>query len=170
MFRKHAVLLNTVPGLELMVCDEGHRLKNIGGTKTMEALRCVVVSTENIHYALDDPLPCFLLWYMRVSSACKAQRRIILSGTPIQNDLDELYAVVSFVAPGFFGTYEFLTMHMWALIGSFSLCIVHGGPRFAVELQVAHLRADLPRQRIRRQRRGQGGGQRCGNRAASSPG
>eukprot|EP01032_Pedospumella_encystans_P031307 gene31307-35337_t len=75
MFRKHATLLNSVPGLELMVCDEGHRLKNIGGTKTMQAL-----------------------------SACKAYRRIILSGTPVQNDLDELYAVVSFVAPGYLGT------------------------------------------------------------------
>jgi hypothetical protein len=39
MFRKHAALLNTVPNLEVMVCDEGHRLKNIGGTKTMDALR-----------------------------------------------------------------------------------------------------------------------------------
>jgi DNA repair and recombination protein RAD54B len=39
-------------------------------------------------------------------SACKAQRRVILSGTPIQNDLDELYAVVSFVAPGFFGSFQ----------------------------------------------------------------
>jgi hypothetical protein len=39
MFRKHAALLNTVPNLEVMVCDEGHRLKNVGGTKTMDALR-----------------------------------------------------------------------------------------------------------------------------------
>lgn len=34
---------------------------------------------------------------------CKAKKRIILSGTPIQNDLDELYAVVSFVCPGYLG-------------------------------------------------------------------
>jgi hypothetical protein len=39
MFRKHAALLNTVPNLEVLVCDEGHRLKNIGGTKTIDALR-----------------------------------------------------------------------------------------------------------------------------------
>jgi SNF2 family DNA or RNA helicase len=36
-------------------------------------------------------------------SACKAKRRILLSGTPIQNDLDELYAVVAFIAPGLLG-------------------------------------------------------------------
>jgi SNF2 family DNA or RNA helicase len=36
-------------------------------------------------------------------SQCKARRRIVLSGTPVQNDLDELFAVVSFVQPGFLG-------------------------------------------------------------------
>lgn len=36
-------------------------------------------------------------------SNCKAHRRIVLSGTPIQNDLNELYSVVSFVAPGYLG-------------------------------------------------------------------
>jgi SNF2 family DNA or RNA helicase len=36
-------------------------------------------------------------------SACKAKRRILLSGTPIQNDLDELYAVVAFIAPSLLG-------------------------------------------------------------------
>ena len=39
MFRKHAALLNGVPRLEAIFCDEGHRLKNIGGTKTIQALR-----------------------------------------------------------------------------------------------------------------------------------
>lgn len=42
---------------------------------------------------------------MFLCSACKAQRRVILSGTPIQNDLDELYAVVAFVAPGYLGNH-----------------------------------------------------------------
>lgn len=55
----------------LMVCDEGHRLKSACGNKTIEALR---------------KLPC--------------RRRVILSGTPVQNDLEEFFAVCDFVNPG----------------------------------------------------------------------
>lgn len=77
MFRKYSLLINKVPKLELMICDEGHRLKNVGGTKTIQAL-----------------------------TNCKAFRRIILSGTPIQNDLDELFSIVSFVVPGYLGTLQ----------------------------------------------------------------
>lgn len=75
MFRKHADTLNTVPNLDVLVCDEAHRLKNSSGTKTTNAL-----------------------------SACKAKRRLSLTGTPIQNDLEELYAVVSFTVPDFLGS------------------------------------------------------------------
>jgi DNA repair and recombination protein RAD54B len=64
-----------VPKLDVIICDEGHRLKNVGGTKTIAAL-----------------------------SQCRAKKRLLLTGTPIQNDLDELFSVVSFVAPGFLGT------------------------------------------------------------------
>lgn len=55
----------------LMICDEGHRLKSACGNKTIEALR---------------KLPC--------------RRRVILSGTPVQNDLEEFFAVCDFVNPG----------------------------------------------------------------------
>lgn len=75
MFRKHAAVLNTVQQLDVLVCDEAHRLKNAGGTKTTDAL-----------------------------SSCKASRRLILTGTPLQNDLEELYAVVSFAVPGYLGS------------------------------------------------------------------
>jgi DNA repair and recombination protein RAD54B len=47
---------------DLLVCDEGHRLKAAGGSKTMESL-----------LALDCP------------------RRILLTGTPLQNNLDEFW-------------------------------------------------------------------------------
>ena len=56
-----------------MVCDEGHRIKNALGTKTTLAL-----------------------------GNCIATRRLVLTGTPIQNNLEELYAVVNFVIPNYF--------------------------------------------------------------------
>jgi len=57
-----------------VICDEGHRLKN-NKIKTAQAIA-----------QLSTP------------------RRVILSGTPIQNDLEEFYAMVSFVNPVVFGT------------------------------------------------------------------
>jgi SNF2 family DNA or RNA helicase len=75
MFRKHIDLINTVPYLEIIICDEGHRLKNVDSTKTSDAIK-----------------------------KCVATKRIVLTGTPIQNDLQELFAIVDFVAPSFLGT------------------------------------------------------------------
>lgn len=58
----------------LMLCDEGHRLKN-GESQTFEALNRLDV-----------------------------RKRVILSGTPIQNDLSEYFALLSFANPGYLGT------------------------------------------------------------------
>lgn len=58
----------------LMLCDEGHRLKN-GDSQTFTALNALNVT-----------------------------RRVILSGTPIQNDLSEYFALISFANPGILGT------------------------------------------------------------------
>ncbi|NWU88770.1 RA54B protein, partial [Upupa epops] len=58
----------------LLICDEGHRLKNTS-IKTTTAL---------------------------TSLSC--ERRIILTGTPIQNDLQEFYALIEFVNPGILGS------------------------------------------------------------------
>ncbi|XP_061459089.1 DNA repair and recombination protein RAD54B [Rhineura floridana] len=57
----------------LVICDEGHRLKNIA-IKTTIAL---------------------------ASLSC--ERRIILTGTPVQNDLQEFYALIEYVNPGILG-------------------------------------------------------------------
>ena len=70
LFRKHASTINKVPKLEVIICDEGHRLKNVTGTQTTRAL-----------------------------TSCVAKNRIVLTGSPIQNNLDELYAILQFVAP-----------------------------------------------------------------------
>ncbi|KAH3900716.1 related to DNA repair and recombination protein RDH54 [Saccharomycodes ludwigii] len=60
----------------LLVCDEGHRLKN-GNSKVLKALQ-----------SIDIP------------------NKILLSGTPIQNDLDEFFTIVDFLNPSILGTYQ----------------------------------------------------------------
>ena len=58
----------------LLLCDEGHRLKN-GESQTFTALNNLNV-----------------------------QKRVILSGTPIQNDLSEYFALLNFANPNYLGT------------------------------------------------------------------
>ncbi|KAK4944917.1 helicase [Elasticomyces elasticus] len=60
--------------IDIVICDEGHRLKTMKNksAKAIEALN--------------------------------TRRRIILSGTPIQNDLSEFYAMVNFVNDGCLGS------------------------------------------------------------------
>ena len=59
---------------ELLVCDEAHRLKNTD------------IKTSTGVMSIDT------------------KRRIALTGTPIQNDLGEFFAIVEFVNPGVLGT------------------------------------------------------------------
>ncbi|XP_075823078.1 DNA repair and recombination protein RAD54B isoform X1 [Microtus pennsylvanicus] len=66
-------LIKTVR-FDLLICDEGHRLKN-SSIKTAAAL---------------FSLPC--------------EKRVILTGTPVQNDLQEFFALVDFVNPGILGS------------------------------------------------------------------
>lgn len=58
----------------LMLADEGHRLKN-GDSLTFTAL-----------------------------NELKCERRVILSGTPIQNDLSEYFSLLNFANPNYLGT------------------------------------------------------------------
>lgn len=71
--RKHASDLSGAA--DLLVCDEGHRLKAGQGNKTVDALM---------------QLGC--------------SRRVLLTGTPVQNNLSEFYALLSFVAPDLLGS------------------------------------------------------------------
>uniref|UniRef100_A0AAG5D5L1 DNA repair and recombination protein RAD54-like n=1 Tax=Anopheles atroparvus TaxID=41427 RepID=A0AAG5D5L1_ANOAO len=61
---------------DLIFCDEGHRLKN-SNVKAFGVL-----------------------------SRIECQRRILLTGTPIQNDLQEFFSLINFVNPGVFGAYQ----------------------------------------------------------------
>lgn len=60
--------------VDIIIADEGHRLKSAAGNKTIAAL---------------NHLRC--------------PRKIILSGTPLQNNLGELFAMCDFVNPGCLG-------------------------------------------------------------------
>ena len=60
MFRKHAAVING-GRCDFLVCDEGHRLKNVVGNATVTALQAI-----------------------------PTRRRLILTGTPIQNNLEEV--------------------------------------------------------------------------------
>ncbi|XP_073308403.1 protein CHROMATIN REMODELING 25-like isoform X3 [Primulina huaijiensis] len=72
-FRMHSSKFNQSGSCDLLICDEAHRLKN-DQTLTNRAL-----------------------------AALSCKRRVLLSGTPIQNDLEEFYAMVNFTNPGVLG-------------------------------------------------------------------
>lgn len=64
----------TASEVGLLLADEGHRLKN-ADNQTYNALM-----------------------------GLKTKRRVLLSGTPIQNDLTEYFSLIHFVNPGMLGT------------------------------------------------------------------
>ncbi|KAE9972644.1 hypothetical protein BLS_003941 [Venturia inaequalis] len=67
--------LNEGDSIDIVIADEGHRLKT-AQNKAAAAIRSL-----------------------------KTERRIVLSGTPLQNDLSEFFAMVDLVNPGLLGKY-----------------------------------------------------------------
>jgi SNF2 family DNA or RNA helicase len=72
-FRKHSAAISAESSNEearMVICDEAHRLKAGDGSKTVEGLQLFTTA-----------------------------RRVLLTGTPLQNNLSELHAMVSFARP-----------------------------------------------------------------------
>ncbi|KGM92691.1 uncharacterized protein PADG_11148 [Paracoccidioides brasiliensis Pb18] len=63
-------------GIDIVIADEGHRMRTVQN-KSAQAIQTLNTS-----------------------------KRVILSGTPIQNDLTEFFAMVDFVNPGILGTFK----------------------------------------------------------------
>jgi DNA repair and recombination RAD54-like protein len=74
-FRGHAKEVAD-SGIDLVVCDEAHKLKNDGSAIT----QCI--------------------------NGLSAKRRLLISGTPIQNNLEEFFTLVNVANPGIFGDYN----------------------------------------------------------------
>lgn len=84
-----------------MIVDEGHRMKNH---------HCKLTQVLNTHYV--------------------APRRLLLTGTPLQNKLPELWALLNFLLPTIFkscSTFEQWFNAPFAMTGE--KVGVHGGPR-----------------------------------------
>ena len=79
LYRIYAEALNTICSLEILLCDEGHKyLKNLFTTKT--------------GLLLNNAIPT---------------RRMLFTGTVIQNNLKELYSMISFIIPNYFQKFSF---------------------------------------------------------------
>lgn len=77
----------------LLLCDEGHRLKNSG-----ECLYSCFLHRLTVQRVSTDSQT------FQALNALNVQRRVILSGTPIQNDLSEYFSLLNFANPEYLGT------------------------------------------------------------------
>jgi len=76
----------------LLLCDEGHRLKNSGALSFYLSRVCTHFwgAAESLTF--------------QALNSLNVQRRVILSGTPVQNDLSEYFSLLNFANPNFLGS------------------------------------------------------------------
>ncbi|KAL5277880.1 ATRX family protein [Megaselia abdita] len=76
--KQRETLMNSLidPGPDIVVCDEGHLLKN---------------EKTSISKAV---------------TRMRTRRRVVLTGTPLQNNLKEYYCMIQFIKPNLLGTYK----------------------------------------------------------------
>jgi SNF2 family DNA or RNA helicase len=76
LFRKHTEVIHQAMAgsIGILICDEAHRLKNTAGTQTMTSL-----------------------------DSLQAESRLLITASPVQNDLSEFYCLINFARPGLLG-------------------------------------------------------------------
>lgn len=95
-FRMHADILHSRE-IGLVLCDEGHRWGLLLGA--LFAYYQFLIFCVS-YYRLKN---CENQTY-RALMGLKAKRRVLLSGTPIQNDLTEYFSLIHFVNEGLLGS------------------------------------------------------------------
>lgn len=81
-------------GFDLLICDEGHRLKN-SEAKILKVVRYLALISWSAVLSIVSLV-------LQLLAQLKCEKRILLTGTPIQNDLQELYTLSDFVNSGIF--------------------------------------------------------------------
>jgi DNA repair and recombination RAD54-like protein len=97
-FRLHVDALAT-GSIGLLVCDEGHRLKN----RTNLNYLAFGEYEDFVRMPGTKKLNCFIY---SIADDIDCRKRIILTGTPIQNTLQEYFSLIDFVNKGLLGTAE----------------------------------------------------------------
>ena len=85
------------PGPDMVICDEGHRIKNDATnlSQALKRIRTKYIKIMCTNSFLTPPL----------------RRRIVMTGYPLQNNLLEYWCMVDFVRPKYLGTkQEFLDL------------------------------------------------------------
>lgn len=81
--------------IQCLVLDEAHMLKNMSTQRYAYLVKIKVTDCTSC--------PHWLVYHLLI--LCKAERRLLLTGTPVQNNLLELVSLLSFVMPNVFSNF-----------------------------------------------------------------
>ena len=88
------------PGPSLVICDEGHRIKNENAQ---------VTSDKNSKLKNNGFFRKLKIQIAKALKQIRTKRRVILTGTPLQNNLMEYWTMVDWVKPALLGTKQEFT-------------------------------------------------------------
>ena len=118
---------------DYVVLDEGHKIRNPDAEVTLACkqvrdVQCMC-SQEMQEERRKKVCPLFSLSSLSLPPQFPTPHRIILSGSPMQNNLRELWSLFDFVFPGKLGTLP-------VFMEQFSVPITLGGYANATQIQV----------------------------------